>query len=1228
VALHSSWANTAAGQPLLVPLGLGEQSKGARNGLRLDSSSTELPNRTNRPDEVDPKRREPFMAQSIVLENGATTFVWSLEDFLASQTSTTEVAPNGTMQTTDGPRPDEQGEREREPTTAEPTSRPTSSASSTLVAPVVADPEGKSSKLAILFGFDTQTERPKGHKPEGHKPEGEKLEGERPEGQKAAEEQQGGAVSEGPAHPKEERHQQESGEHQKHPEHKEHGSHGHSSRGAHNGSSTGPKPILQHWQIKSLLNVTHDYPLAYSQIICGYVWPLMAAITLFTNLMIVFVLTQRDMRTPTNVVLIAIAIADIIPIVVPVPWFVYLFAMGNEKQVLYPPIVCYFYQHSTRSISEIFYFLSTWLNVLLAIQDYLVACHPQLAKKYCQIRVVILEIIMLTLFAFLLNLPQALKLVFKPVKFYYQNQLTWGCKALQAKWFKDLVGEYAALYDDIFTAIIVVFVDGGPAIVLITLTALLIRQLQRQRIKGHLLMEQARTASKRRRERHRQQEYESSARVMIFVLLAFLAVKIPFATTYTLMIIQSRFEVHFVENLVDFQKAISITDLVFVLSYPINFTIFCCCSKKFRHKCAQLLSECSNKNEARLNRGRKFMSSISSSINGNSFVSSVRRFSSSFSERSRDSTASANCVSANQTGWWSASSLSKQQIEHLRQLRQANARQASLGSIEEEKSRDRMMLADGDERATLLGNRNPSMVPNGLFETSGRASGPGGGPLMGGSGEPSRAPRPEDLEGAGRADEAISAGESAAAGVAARAEPEGGARSPLEDGSLCVECILRYEQMRARLSGGTTAQTFVAAGPLPPEGPDPQLSGRAGSVVSELPLGSWAGDMGAVTLASVWQQQQQQQARRASQISDSSSGISWPGMQMFHQQQQQHHQIPPGLQQPLSLISLQHHHQQQQQQQQQRAQQQQNVPQIITTTCESIREQSSQEEESSLAEVNKQQNEEESKLKARDQENTDSAAPWSSMSNIGTGSPVSHQDESSLATEGQCAGQSEPTLRHQVSSASDQSEAPLSRPRNEQLTPPAAAYQASGSSAGEKRGSAWSAGPQFFGAHDGRHKSDPAALGLGRTISSSEGSANGLRQVRRQFEVRSSYSASSSHERGAAAASSTKSKAASDDDHRLTSDSSGAGRSRLRHQNRAKEPEDSSSGSMKMMDRQRSLSLSNSNLTTLPNATGLLADVLVGALLSASGQPGCESNKPNEKKKSKGARRWIKRGKK
>lgn len=630
-------------------------------------------------------------------------------------------------------------------------------------------------------------------------------------------------------------------------------------------SSTTPKPIPQHWQVKSLLNVTQDYPLAYSQIICGYVWPLMALITCFTNLMIVFVLTQKDMRTPTNVVLTAIAIADIIPIVVPVPWFVYLFAMGNEKQVLYPPVVCYFYQHSTRSVSEIFYFLSTWLNVLLAVQDYLTACRPKLAKRWCQINVVIWEIILLTLLAFLLNLPQALKLVFKPIKFYYQGELTWGCRALQAKWFKDLIGEYVALYDDIFTAVIVLFVDGGPAIALITLSALLIRQLHKQRIKGHKLMEQARTASKRRLERYRQQEYESSARVMIFVLLAFLAVKIPFATTYTLMIIQSRFEIHIVENLVDFQKAISITDLVFVLSYPINFTIFCCCSKKFRHKCIQLFGECNhNTKQAR----DRFMGSFSGSFqytnntaDGGSILSKLSRRTSAQTIARNGSIASSTIPNNNMTS--STATLYNNLVGNNLSLDKDRIVGRSLATIKGSTANNSSnTFADSIPDATNNNNENENENENDNANGNGK-----GGLICDGR---NHLADMRNLMTTNRNSNTTKMKQQTPLLLPMDFKAQ------LEDGSICLECIMRYEQVR-RLS----ERSLESAASL-------SMAPTQSAQVTEVAL-----------------------VRRQSNDSEA----SWPAPI-----------APPPLPPPLSTNYI--------------AQYQQ-LPHIITTRCESIREQDS-----------------------------------------------------------------------------------------------------------------------------------------------------------------------------------------------------------------------------------------------------------------------------------------------
>lgn len=391
-----------------------------------------------------------------------------------------------------------------------------------------------------------------------------------------------------------------------HSSHSGHSAHSHMSEAI--GGKTGQP--MQHYQVKHLLNVTLDYPLADSDLIYGYVIPMMTVVTLVTNTLIVIVLSRPDMRTPTNIVVMAIAITDVIIMIIPAPWYVYLFAMGNKDEILYPPLVCYAYQHSTRSVSEVFYFLSTWLNLLLAVQDYLSLCWPKLAQKYCQLRAVIIQTIVLTLVAIMLNLPQMLKQLYKPVVFWYNGQLKHGCRAVQAKWFKNLIGHNAALYDDIFTAFIVLLVDGGSSIALIVITWLLIRHLYQQKREGHRLMERARTASSRRKEKQRQEESEASAKVLIFVLVAFLGAKIPFTTIYSLLIIQSRCKITIFENLNDFQKPIAYTDLVFILSYPVNFTIFCCCSKKFRHKCLELFTQCMEKKKNFVDSTKRFRKSI------------------------------------------------------------------------------------------------------------------------------------------------------------------------------------------------------------------------------------------------------------------------------------------------------------------------------------------------------------------------------------------------------------------------------------------------------------------------------------------------------------------------------------------------------------------------------------------------------------------------------------------
>ena len=57
--------------------------------------------------------------------------------------------------------------------------------------------------------------------------------------------------------------------------------------------------------------------------IYGYIMPIVLAVTFICNALIIIVLSKKHMRTPTNLVLLAMAVSDLLTIVCPAPWYVY-----------------------------------------------------------------------------------------------------------------------------------------------------------------------------------------------------------------------------------------------------------------------------------------------------------------------------------------------------------------------------------------------------------------------------------------------------------------------------------------------------------------------------------------------------------------------------------------------------------------------------------------------------------------------------------------------------------------------------------------------------------------------------------------------------------------------------------------------------------------------------------------------------------------------------------------
>ena len=73
------------------------------------------------------------------------------------------------------------------------------------------------------------------------------------------------------------------------------------------------------------------HPTSYALPVYGVVSPTLILLTLVTNCLVCVVLLAPHMRTPTNVLLTAIAVADTLTGVCPLPCFLYFFTAGRYK---------------------------------------------------------------------------------------------------------------------------------------------------------------------------------------------------------------------------------------------------------------------------------------------------------------------------------------------------------------------------------------------------------------------------------------------------------------------------------------------------------------------------------------------------------------------------------------------------------------------------------------------------------------------------------------------------------------------------------------------------------------------------------------------------------------------------------------------------------------------------------------------------------------------------------
>ncbi|XP_054282472.1 sex peptide receptor-like [Macrosteles quadrilineatus] len=328
------------------------------------------------------------------------------------------------------------------------------------------------------------------------------------------------------------------------------------------------------------INVTSELPIEYAQPMYGYVMPFLLLITIVANTLIVVVLSKRHMRTPTNAVLMAMALSDMFTLLFPAPWLFYMYTFGNHYKPLTPVGACYAWAFMNEVIPALFHTASIWLTLALAVQRYIYVCHAPVARTWCTMPRVLKCVAWIAVLATLHQFPRFIDRVYEPLTISWRGQdAVTVCRERFAYWVEHWLS--LDVYFTVYFGFRVIFVHMVPCICLVVLNVLLFRALRDAQLKRDKLLKE-----NRKSECKRLRDSNCTTLMLIVVVTVFLCTEIPLAVVTVLHVISSS-----IKEFLDYHLAnvlVLFTNFFIIVSYPINFAIYCGMSRQFRETFKEL----------------------------------------------------------------------------------------------------------------------------------------------------------------------------------------------------------------------------------------------------------------------------------------------------------------------------------------------------------------------------------------------------------------------------------------------------------------------------------------------------------------------------------------------------------------------------------------------------------------------------------------------------------------
>ena len=366
----------------------------------------------------------------------------------------------------------------------------------------------------------------------------------------------------------------------------------------------------------------------------GYLMPLIALVTLVNNALVLVILLRRQMRSPTNAILTALAISDTLTIVCPVPCFLYFYTVGQRYLDWVPYSWCFTYFCLTDYLPTVFHTASIWLTASLAVQRYVCVCCPvdsTVRRRLCTMRSTVYVIAGVFVAAVASQACRLGELTFSSVRVpslmgsIHDDNGTAAADEVTACQYEmsPFVLRYQTAYYSIYYWSRVLLIHVIPCSSLVVVNASLIRTMQaarrRRRQLSHptLVIRQLNTSVTETRESQfelqpmstslqararaapapnppcqQSSKGDSSTRatmMLVIVVGVFLVVEVPLSVLLLFVIVENTFDVDMFSDATRDTAAIFVNCCIAV-SYPLNFFIYCTMSQRFRHMFCELFS--------------------------------------------------------------------------------------------------------------------------------------------------------------------------------------------------------------------------------------------------------------------------------------------------------------------------------------------------------------------------------------------------------------------------------------------------------------------------------------------------------------------------------------------------------------------------------------------------------------------------------------------------------------